>query len=67
MICLYRYKENETYPFNIEPLPMFDPNVSGYVLSIVITPIPTNGVRVDVKIELLWTRIVMAAPKRIAT
>ena len=43
-------------------VPIFDPRVSGYILFKLITPIPTSGVKVEVKTELLWTRNVSAAP-----
>jgi hypothetical protein len=47
-------------------VPIFDPKVNGYILSMLSTPIPTNGVRVDVKMELDWTRTVRPAPIKIA-
>ncbi len=46
---------------------MFEPKVSGYILSSLITPTPTRGVRADVKIEELWTNTVIPAPIAIAT
>lgn len=48
-------------------VPIFDPKVKGYIRSMLRTPIPTNGVMVDVKIELDWTRIVIPAPSIMAT
>lgn len=47
-------------------VPMFDPKVNGYILSSLITPIPTSGVIADVNTELLWTRMVIPAPTTIA-
>jgi hypothetical protein len=41
---------------------MFDPKTSGKTLSIVTIPIPTSGVNVEVKTELLWMTIVNKAP-----
>ncbi|KAK2717522.1 hypothetical protein QYM36_006341, partial [Artemia franciscana] len=43
-------------------VPMFEPRVSGYTRSTVITPTPTRGVRADVKTEDDWTRKVKNAP-----
>ena len=43
-------------------VPIFDPNVNGYMRSIVMIPRPTSGVNVDVKIELLCTSIVNIQP-----
>ena len=43
-------------------VPMFEPKVNGYIRSMVTMPRPTSGVRVDVKIELLWTKIVKIHP-----
>lgn len=34
-------------------VPMFDPNVRGYILSNVMTPTPTRGVIAEVNTELL--------------
>lgn len=45
-------------------VPMLEPKVSGYMRSSLISPMPTIGVNVDVKMELLWTRIVKPAPTR---
>ena len=47
-------------------VPMLAPRVKGYIRSIVITPIPTNGVRADVKTELDCTRIVIPVPIKMA-
>lgn len=47
-------------------VPMLAPSVSGYALSMVITPMPIRGVIVDVNTELLCTMNVMAAPTRMA-
>ena len=52
---------------DVAVVPMFEPNVSGYILSMDTTPIPTSGVIADVKTELDWTRIVIPAPMRMAT
>lgn len=43
-------------------VPMLDPRVSGYTRSIEMTPMPTSGVRVEVKTELDWTIKVIPAP-----
>lgn len=43
-------------------VPIFDPNVNGYIRSRVIIPRPTSGVKVDVNIELLCTSIVNMQP-----
>ena len=43
-------------------VPMFDPNVSGYIRFKLTTPMPTRGVNVEVKTELDWTRKVRRAP-----
>ena len=43
-------------------VPMFEPSVNGNTRSIVTKPIPTNGVKVDVKTELDWTIIVKMQP-----
>ena len=47
-------------------VPMLDPRVIGYTLSIRIIPIPTKGVKAEVKTELLWTSMVIPAPTQIA-
>jgi len=47
-------------------VPILAPSVSGYILSIDIIPIPTNGVRAEVKMELDWTRKVRPVPITIA-
>jgi hypothetical protein len=46
-------------------VPILEPNVNGYILSRDITPMPANGVRAEVNIELLWTKIVRTHPTRI--
>ena len=43
-------------------VPMLDPKIRGKTRSIETRPMPTNGVRVDVKTELLWMITVRAAP-----
>ena len=43
-------------------VPMFDPKVNGYIRSMVTTPRPTSGVRVDVNMELLCTKMVKIHP-----
>jgi len=48
-------------------VPMLEPRVSGYMRSILIMPIPTSGVRAEVKTELLCTSTVMRAPASMAT
>ena len=47
-------------------VPMFEPSVSGNILSSLITPRPTRGVMADVKTELLCTMKVMPAPTMMA-
>lgn len=47
-------------------VPILEPRVRGYIRSSSITPMPTSGVKVEVKIELLCTRMVKPAPKRSA-
>lgn len=47
-------------------VPMLDPSVNGYIRSRDITPMPAKGVSADVNMELLWTRIVIIQPTRIA-
>ena len=47
-------------------VPMLEPRVRGYILSNDITPTPTSGVIAEVKIELLCTTKVIAAPIRMA-
>lgn len=47
-------------------VPRFDPRVSGYMRSSVMTPMPTSGVIAEVKMELLWTMKVQTAPMRMA-
>ena len=41
----------------VNVVPILDPSVSGYILSIVITPIPQSGVNALVNILDDWTRI----------
>ena len=48
-------------------VPRFEPRVKGYILSTVMTPRPTRGVRVEVKIEEDCRRKVNSAPASIAT
>ena len=43
-------------------VPMLLPRVRGYILSILITPSPTRGVRVEVNTLLLWRRNVNTTP-----
>ena len=47
-------------------VPMFEPRVRGYILSILITPTPTSGVILEVNTELLCTTIVSPQPTRMA-
>ena len=47
-------------------VPIFAPNVNGYILSIDTTPMPTNGVIADVNTELDCTRMVKPVPIRMA-
>ena len=46
----------------VQVVPMFEPNVSGYICSTVNIDNPTNGVNVDVIIELDCTAIVSSIP-----
>lgn len=48
-------------------VPMFDPRVKGYILSTLISPSPTSGVRVEVNTDELCTNTVRIAPIKIAT
>lgn len=50
----------------VHVVPIFEPRVSGYILSSVITPTPTRGVSAEVKMLDDCTSIVMRAPIRIA-
>lgn len=46
----------------VKVVPMLEPSVRGYILSIVMTPTPTRGVRADVNMLDDWTRMVNNAP-----
>lgn len=48
-------------------VPMFDPKVSGYILSNETTPNPTSGVKAEVNTELDWMIKVTPAPMAMAT
>lgn len=47
-------------------VPILAPSVSGYILSMATTPMPTSGVRADVNTELDCTKIVRPVPIRMA-
>ena len=47
-------------------VPMLAPSTTGYMRSIVMTPMPTRGVRAEVVIEEDWTQMVSPSPTAIA-
>lgn len=47
-------------------VPILEPSVRGYMRSREMTPMPAKGVRADVKMELLCTRMVMMQPMKMA-
>ena len=46
----------------VKVVPIFEPRKSGYTVSTLTKSIPTMGVKVEVKIELDWTKMVHPAP-----
>ena len=51
----------------VKVVPMFEPRVRGYMRSMVMAPIPTRGVRVEVNMLDDCTSMVRTAPIKMAT
>lgn len=47
-------------------VPMLEPIDKGYIRSMLTTPMPTKGVKVEVKMELDWSNIVNPIPIKMA-